>query len=208
MRSLNRKMNVKGVIGIGTLIVFIAMVLVAAIASAVIIWTAENLEEDAERTGAGAREDVTGGIHIKTVEGLITAGAVDTVWLYIALYGGALDLDMNEVVVHVIATPNGGTAASEDLTFNTVTPGTAVAGSNYGAVEVVDPLGAFPDVLDQQSILKIEIKLGAPSTLPTLGPDSDLDIKLMQAVGGPTAVEELSTPAGYPTGGGIIDLDL
>jgi hypothetical protein len=33
-----------------------------------------------------------------------------------------------------------------------------------------------------------------------------LEIKIMQAVGGPTAVEEIDTPAGYPTNGGIVDL--
>jgi flagellin FlaB len=207
MKLHKKKMDVKAVIGIGTLIVFIAMVLVAAIASAVIIWTAENLEEDAERTGAGAREDVTGGIHIKTIEGQVTAGAVDAVYMYIALYGGAQDLDMNEVVIHIIASPKGGTPASEDVTYNAVAPGTAVAGTNYGATAVVDPLGAFPDTLDQQSILKIEILFGGLSSLPTLPPDSDLEIKIMQAIGGPTATEELSTPAGYPTTGGIIDLD-
>ncbi len=203
----NKKMDVKAVIGIGTLIVFIAMVLVAAIASAVIIWTAENLEEDAERTGAGAREDVTGGIHVKTVEGQVTAGAIDRIYVYIALYGGSLDLDMNEIVLHIIALPKGGTSTSEDLVYNPVTPGTAVAGTNYATTAVVNPMGAFPDTMDQQSILKLEIILGGLSALPTLPPDSSVELKIMQAIGGPTATEEFDTPAGYPNAGGIVDLD-
>ena len=210
MRLRNKKMDVKGVIGIGTLIVFIAMVLVAAIASAVIIWTAESLEEDAERTGAGAREDVTGGIHIKTVEGITDATTGTTVveiYIYIALYGGARDLDMGEVVVHMIASPKGGTAQSEDLTIGLAPAYAASAGSYYGTDEVVNPLGSWPTTLDQQSILKLTIILGAPSTLPALPPDSTVEIKIMQAIGGPTTVEELSTPAGYPGVSSIIDLD-
>ena len=71
----------RGAIGIGTLIIFIALVLVAAIAAAVIIRTAETLEEDAERTGMGASEDVSGGLQIEHIEGQVNAGNIDTVYV-------------------------------------------------------------------------------------------------------------------------------
>lgn len=214
-----KKLNSKAVIGIGTLIVFIAMVLVAGIASAVIIWTAENLEEDAERTGAGAREDVTGGIHVKNVEGQVDdigGGTIEltTVFVYIALYGGSEEVDMNQVVAHIVVKPNGGIWASEDHLYNDAAPGTAditATDAWYGTEAVSDPLSAGPptgDTLDQQSIFKLTIILDdTDSNLDTLPPNSYLEIHLMQSKGGPTTIEEVKTPSGYPAALSIVDLD-
>ena len=58
-----------GTIGIGTLIVFIALVLVAAIASAVILKTAYSLKDTAEATGHAATSEVSGGIKIMDITG-------------------------------------------------------------------------------------------------------------------------------------------
>ena len=207
MRNNMKRSSRDAVIGVGTLIVFIAMVLVAAIASAVIIWTAENLEEDAQRTGAGAREDVTGSFSVKDIEGQVTAGAIDRIYIYIGLYGGSEDADMNEVVVHVLSMPNGAAWVSEDLDYNAAAPGTAVAGTDYGTVAVSNPLGAFPDTLDQQSILRIEIILGGLSSLPTLPPDSNVQLNIFLSKGGPVTIEDVNTPSGYPAAGGIMNID-
>src|SRR6056297_3318805 len=54
-------------VGIGTLIVFIAMVLVAAIASGVLINTAELLQTQAEATGEEASAQVTDRLQVQSV---------------------------------------------------------------------------------------------------------------------------------------------
>ncbi|MCP2507200.1 MAG: hypothetical protein NLN64_02755 [Candidatus Thalassarchaeaceae archaeon] len=54
------KNNEKGSIGIGAMIVFIALILVAAVASTVIIKTAEELQDRAEKTGDDTRDQISG----------------------------------------------------------------------------------------------------------------------------------------------------
>jgi len=56
-----------GAIGIGAMIVFIALILVAAVASAVIIQTAEKLQQNAQQTGDDTTEEIGGKISILTI---------------------------------------------------------------------------------------------------------------------------------------------
>jgi len=56
-----------GAIGIGAMIVFIALVLVAAVASAVIIQTGEKLQQNAQQTGSDTQREISGKITINTM---------------------------------------------------------------------------------------------------------------------------------------------
>ena len=49
-----------GSIGIGAMIVFIALILVAAVASAVIIQTGEKLQQNAQQTGSDTQQEISG----------------------------------------------------------------------------------------------------------------------------------------------------
>ena len=57
---VKRNNNENGSIGIGAMIVFIALILVAAVASTVIIKTAEELQDRAEKTGDDTRDSISG----------------------------------------------------------------------------------------------------------------------------------------------------
>jgi hypothetical protein len=59
-------------IGIGAMIVFIALILVAAVASAVIISTGEKLQQNAQKTGSDTQSEVSGKVRSTNV---IVAGA-------------------------------------------------------------------------------------------------------------------------------------
>lgn len=54
-------------IGIGAMIVFIALILVAAVASAVIIQTAEKLQQNAQATGDDTTDEMSGKVTIMNV---------------------------------------------------------------------------------------------------------------------------------------------
>ena len=63
------KMNKKSMMGIGTLIIFISSVLVAAISASVMITTGEHLREAALTTGKKAREAYTANFFIEKIKG-------------------------------------------------------------------------------------------------------------------------------------------
>ena len=56
-----------GSIGIGAMIVFIALILVAAVASAVIIQTGEKLQQNAQQTGSDTQQEISGKITVNSI---------------------------------------------------------------------------------------------------------------------------------------------
>ena len=94
--------NERGQVGIGTLIVFIAMVLVAAIAAGVLINTAGFLQSSAEQTGSESQEQVTNRLQVLSATGEKTGtsgDAIGNVSLTTTKAPGADDIDLTEVTV-------------------------------------------------------------------------------------------------------------
>ena len=67
-----------GSIGIGAMIVFIALILVAAVASTIIIKTAEELQQNAENTSKDTRDQISGKVSIQDVFVKTTADPMDS----------------------------------------------------------------------------------------------------------------------------------
>ena len=115
--------NDRGQVGIGTLIVFIAMVLVAAIAAGVLINTAGLLQSQAEATGEESSEQVTDRVQVSTVIGTsgedgsgndeLEAGEIDRIELTVLRSPGAGDIDLTNAIIEVFAEGESGT-----LTWN------------------------------------------------------------------------------------------
>jgi len=196
-----------GAIGIGTLIVFIALILVAAIAAAVIIGTAEELEEQAETAGQDAENLVEGKINLMYAEGTIdsVSGEIDEVDLYIDLYGSQ-GVDMRDIVLHVIATPADGTAVSDNLEYNEASPTTASA-DYFGTEEISDPLDQYDPtsgeyVLGERVKLYLTVDLGLSTT--SLSEDSTLQVIIHVGTSGTVTNERMRTPSAYPTGGVVL----
>ena len=88
-------------IGIGAMIVFIAMVLVAGIAASVLVQTSTNLEMQALRTGQQTTDQVSSGIYVEGIEGSNTSGSITLLAVEIKTRAGSPDLDLGTTVVEI-----------------------------------------------------------------------------------------------------------
>jgi flagellin-like protein len=71
MNNTEDKNNERGQVGIGTLIVFIALILVSAVAAGVLVQTAGFIQSDAEATGEDAQDEVSNQIDVVTASGSV-----------------------------------------------------------------------------------------------------------------------------------------
>ena len=81
----NQEQDTWGAIGIGAMIVFISLILVAAVASAVIIQTAEKLQQNAQTAGDDTSDELSGKLTI--MQGFVDAN--DDYVLYVRLAAGS-----------------------------------------------------------------------------------------------------------------------
>lgn len=91
----------RGQVGIGTLIIFIAMVLVAAVAAGVLINTAGLLESTASDTGADSQAQVSNQIDVITAVGEVnsTSGNVETLNFTVKKSAGAGNIDLADATI-------------------------------------------------------------------------------------------------------------
>ncbi len=144
-KNLNMKRNASAQVGIGTLIIFIAMVLVAAVAAAVLIQTSGVLQQQAQATGKEATQEVSSNLQVRNVEGIRAShttnttdisDTIDLLRLSVGLNVGSAPVDINQLVISITdgRTSNNLVYAGNKQTFSN--PGEAdgqMSGFDYDA---------------------------------------------------------------------------
>jgi len=183
-------------VGIGTLIVFIAMVLVAAIAAGVLINTAGLLQSQAEATGEESAEQVVDRVQVSTVTGTtgddsdnLADQEVDRIELTVLRSPGAGDIDLKNAIIEVFAEGESGTLTwdgTEGTDFADTIDGDNIEDGDF-AIENIQGAtdGSLSDTSDRAT-LAFDLSESAES----LSTGDSVQITVTTASGGTAFVEK------------------
>jgi archaeal flagellin FlaB len=180
------KQDTRAQVGIGTMIVFIATILVAATAAALLIDTSGRLQERSAQTGQDATAEVASNLIVRQAYGERdnTTGDIDTLKLTIALAPGATPVDLSQMVV-MYSDATGQTQYDYNTEAST---------SAFNASAVRDPGNGFENdnaVMFAGALVTIEFQLDQD-----LEPRSSASVTLFPEVGSPVHYG-FTTPASY-----------
>ena len=196
--------DTRGQVGIGTLIVFIAMVLVAAIAAGVLINTAGLLQSQAQQTGEETTAEVSDVVQIQEVVGSDVGSAnyfggggenseINLLNVSVRLASGSDPINMSQAS-YTISSPRGNA---------TVINGNENANGAIQHTGVQSLSGTNDDesvLKDQEDLLLVQIDLANQSGIEPLK-DSQRVKLIAQAPAGGQTFAELQTPRNIDDGG-------
>jgi len=191
-RPNKRPSDDRGQVGIGTLIVFIAMVLVAAIAAGVLINTAGFLQSSSQATGQGASDSTTNRIQVVSMTGeYFTDNAVGVVNITVKTGPGAGNVDLGQTTVQWVG-PSGSYYQLADSQSSNPPDGSFLV----SAVQDDDSSISENQVLnDNEDRATITLDLGTNDNLGSSGYTS-FGQELAE---GETATVRIETPSGSTT---------
>ncbi|UPW00324.1 flagellin [Halorussus gelatinilyticus] len=173
--------NDRGQVGIGTLIVFIAMVLVAAIAAGVLINTAGFLQTKSEQTGQESSAQVSNRVQVVSAFGDVANEKVEKINLTVMRGSGSDDINLSSATIEWI-----GPEEATTLVHNTAAPDT-LNGTEFDVSSIKDPDGSEPVLNTQDDRFKITMDATAIRESGTgLGEGEEVKLKLTTQYGAVT----------------------
>jgi len=187
--------NNSGDVGIGTLIVFIAMVLVAAVAAAVLIQTSGVLQQKAQTTGTEATAEVSSNIKVISIVGtdVGTDGDINKMNITVALASGGDSIDMSKVIVKYLSNDDITTHSLNDSM--TTTDGGSDVSTYFEYGEFRHLVGGDNDVLSSGDLGYITLYLNG-STAQNLDKRGKGKIIIMPETG-TSVIKDVVAPATF-----------
>ena len=207
----------EGSIGIGAMIVFIALILGAAVASTIIIKTAEELQQNAENTSSDTREQISGKMSIMDIFVATTAdelGAngdthVKTMDIFLRVASGSIGVQDGDIDYYISCRLTTGTNTGAETAIDQVIiesdtldivnlDGSAVAtgadleaGKSYKSTITLSDADPIETGTSANEIDSLDI--GTPATLPgcdaTATAGTTMSLRLVVDGGGETLSE-------------------
>ncbi len=177
----------RGQVGIGTLIVFIAMVLVAAIAAGVLVNTAGVLQATAQDAGQQSVDKVTNRVEVLNSHGTVGAdGQIANVTMTVRLAAGSSSVDLNETTIKYLSSEN-----VETLNNQTSADGDAfnyADANEFHLGEITDDDGSFGVLNSMSDRYTVEINTTAIESDSGLDTGDRLQLEITSRNGGTTQV--------------------
>jgi len=185
----------RGMMGIGTLIIFIAVILVAAIAASVMITTSGSLQQRSLITGSQAEEGVSSGVEaisLMATDG-DTGHDLEDFELIVKLQSGSSSMNLNHTLV-LFDTPS----TTQSLDYGgTVADGVQAADTRtYAVTYVKEGPNYDTDYLSRGDLIKIKFRCfdcTGSGDAGGVGENKQVRIKIIPLVGSTTPVE-FTTP--------------
>ena len=204
--NLERR-DTEGSIGIGAMIVFIALILVAAVASTIIIKTAEELQQNAENTSSDTRDQISGkvsvaDVYITTVADPLTTTSntdVATMPVIARVSSGSLNVQEGDITWYIsciVTTDADGTfstidtaeADSLELDGTDIADGTEItAGTTFKFVIDLTPTDTdSSNTITSADFTAPTAKGDSPGCDAEAGVSSSLELRVVVSGGGET----------------------
>ncbi|AGN02335.1 flagellin A1 [Salinarchaeum sp. Harcht-Bsk1] len=174
----------RGQVGIGTLIVFIAMVLVAAIAAGVLINTAGFLQDQAENTGTESTAQVANNLQVQTQTGIVnnagTGDNISEIHVGVQPAAGAEAINLEELTIQYNnenSTNFIHNDSTNDGVSNTFT--TTAVSAEDGSDNVMSQSGDFYEIV---------LDLSATNSTANLEPSEEAEVTITTPQGSQTVV--------------------
>jgi flagellin FlaB len=179
-----RKLEEKGEMGVGTLLIFIAMILVAAVAAGVLIQTAYKLQSQAEATGEQALQEVASGLKVITSWGVYddASGTITDLYIKVALQAGSPQLNLVNLTIEL-------TDGAQELSFSHFDAGGATNPVVFNTTSVRDtyPYNTWStDVVGITAGDLVLIHIDLDANLMPLVTQQGVDVLLIPKHGTPT----------------------